>query len=223
MIQPEQASSPNTSTPAWQVVPGQRSASLKDILGAPSTEPAPKPPPGRTTSTPQLTMRQTVANGKNGSQTARPIIGPAKSDASQQRGHPDSKPTTTETEDSRPTPQSVRHQPYVEPALGLSMSEILAAQQLEKDVVREAATKRDLQDIQAEQEFEEWWQRESAKVQEAEQRHVAASSSATAGKSGKRHRSGGRRGKGIRAKGEQPTTSDAGAASSSSTKPKENG
>ena len=74
------------------------------------------------------------------------------------------------------------------------MSEIVAQQQFEKDVVKEAVAPRDLQDIQAEQEFEEWWNRESARVQEAEQKGAA-----TASKNPKKHRSrggrGGRRGK----------------------------
>jgi hypothetical protein len=74
------------------------------------------------------------------------------------------------------------------------MSEIVAQQQLEKDVVKEAVAPRDLQDIQTEQEFEEWWNRESARVQEAERQSAAAPS-----KKPKRHR--GRGGKSSRGKG----------------------
>ena len=79
------------------------------------------------------------------------------------------------------------------------MFEIVAQQQFEKDVVKEAIAKRDLQDIQAEQEFEEWWNQESARVQEAERR-----SSAPVAKGTKKHRSrGGRGGKSGKGKGEQ--------------------
>jgi hypothetical protein len=74
------------------------------------------------------------------------------------------------------------------------MSEIVTQQQLEKDVVKEAVAPRDLQDIQAEQEFEEWWNRESARVQEAERQSAAAAS-----KKPKRQR--GRGGKSSRGKG----------------------
>jgi hypothetical protein len=82
------------------------------------------------------------------------------------------------------------------------MSEIVAQQQLEKDVVKEAVAKRDLQDIQAEQEFEEWWTRESARVQEAEKRDAAAAS-----KSSKKHRGrGGRGGRSGKGKADQSST-----------------
>ena len=79
------------------------------------------------------------------------------------------------------------------------MSEIVAQQQLEKDVVKEAVAPRDLQDIQAEQEFEEWWNRESARVQEAEQRTSAGPSNKSAKKNRPR---GPRRGKGGKEKSE---------------------
>ncbi|KAL9069938.1 MAG: hypothetical protein Q9157_005993, partial [Trypethelium eluteriae] len=51
-----------------------------------------------------------------------------------------------------------------EPSLGLSMAEIVLQQQAEKDTIREASTaKRSLQEIQQEQEFQEWWDKESRK------------------------------------------------------------
>ncbi|WEW58164.1 hypothetical protein PRK78_003632 [Emydomyces testavorans] len=49
----------------------------------------------------------------------------------------------------------------------LSLAAILQQQQLEKDVIREAATARhNLHDIQVEQEFQEWWDAESKRVME---------------------------------------------------------
>ena len=53
-----------------------------------------------------------------------------------------------------------------EPSLGLSMAEIVLQQQAEKDIIHEVSVaKRSLQDIQQEQEFQEWWDKESRKVQ----------------------------------------------------------
>lgn len=71
------------------------------------------------------------------------------------------------------------------------MSEIVAHQLAEKDLIKEAAAKRDLQEIQAEQEFQLWWEAESARVQQAEQRAAASPA-----KAAKKPRSRGGRGRG---------------------------
>ncbi|KAF7591826.1 hypothetical protein BBP40_001097, partial [Aspergillus hancockii] len=48
----------------------------------------------------------------------------------------------------------------------LSLATILMQQQTEKDEIREAATaKHNLQDIQQEQEFQAWWDKESRRIQ----------------------------------------------------------
>lgn len=58
----------------------------------------------------------------------------------------------------------MNHQPRpVVPTAQLSMAAILSQQQEEKDTVarvREENAKRSLQDIQAEQEFQQWWEME---------------------------------------------------------------
>lgn len=79
------------------------------------------------------------------------------------------------TQPQPPVIQSVRHIPRPEPyqtsfhtpsANSLSLAAILMQQQTEKDEIHEAATaKYNLQDIQAEQEFQEWWDQESRRVQ----------------------------------------------------------
>ncbi|KAF7162340.1 hypothetical protein CNMCM5623_007685 [Aspergillus felis] len=71
--------------------------------------------------------------------------------------------------------KSIRHIPRPEPYQtsfhspspnSLSLAAILMQQQTEKDELREAATaKHNLQDIQLEQEFQEWWDKESRRVQ----------------------------------------------------------
>jgi inhibitor of Bruton tyrosine kinase len=200
------------TTPAWQSVGGQKPATLREIMSGPSQEAsASKQPTPRTSSTPQLTMRQTVANanGKSASQAQKAVIGPSGQGIVQQRSVSDSKQAVASSPEqscswqvpqhsnSKPIPQSIRHQPIAEPVLGLSMSEIVAQQQLEKEVVKEAVAPRDLQDIQAEQEFEEWWNRESARVQEAERKTTSGTSKP------KKHRHRGKGGKGKATKAEQ--------------------
>lgn len=107
-----------------------------------------------------------------------------------------------------PQIQSIRHTPV--PSRGLavdartSMAEILAQQQFEKTAVKEAVAKRSLQDIQQEQEFQEWWDNESKRVQDEE-----AQASAAAPRPGKggRGRGGNRRGGG---RGKATTAAESG-------------
>lgn len=206
--------SPLPKGSAWQSNSASQAPTIKEVLALQSLG-SQKPSGSRTSSTPQLTMRQTVANTKPSPQSQRPAIGPNGQGAHQQRNV--SEPTTltprspdparerqvSRPSNSKPIPQLIRHQPPVEQVLGLSMSEIVAQQQFEKDVVKEAVAPRDLQDIQAEQEFEEWWSRESARVQEAEKKNAAAAS-----KSSKKHRSrGGRGARGGKGKADQGSAS----------------
>ncbi|KAL5000393.1 hypothetical protein BDV10DRAFT_37879 [Aspergillus recurvatus] len=82
-------------------------------------------------------------------------------------------PPTSPT--GQPSIKSVRHIPRPEPYQtsfhadspgSTSLATILMQQQTEKDELREAATaKHNLQDIQAEQAFQEWWDKESRRVQ----------------------------------------------------------
>ena len=182
--------SPLTQAPAdspkpfsWQAVSAQKRTTLKDVMQSETSTPNGSPST-KTHSAPQMTMRQTVANPK----MAKQAIGPG---SSQPRTVSDSKQALPAAEphgrgrgkdpvraaqpnsNSNPIPQSIRHQPVVESDWGLSMSEIVAQQQIEKDIIKEAVAKRDLQEIQAEQEFQEWWNKESARVQAAEQEATA--------------------------------------------------
>ncbi|KIW62974.1 hypothetical protein PV04_09858 [Phialophora macrospora] len=105
--------------------------------------------------------------------------------------------TPPSSKPAAPQIQSIRHTPV--PTRGsavdarTSMAEILAQQQFEKTAVKEAVAKRSLQEIQQEQEFQEWWDNESKRVQEEE-----AQATAAAGRRGKggRGRGGPRRGGG---------------------------
>ena len=196
----------------WQTISAHKVPSLKDVIDTQKTGPPAKASPtARASSTPQLTMRQTVANPKP-TPTQKPVIGPGSSSPHQQRTisenkSPAARPSPAQRPqpaplasppqsslNSKPIPQSTRHQPLpVEPSLQLSMEDILAQQQREKEVIKEAVAKRDLQDIQAEQEFQEWWEKESRRVQEAETRGSGAPP-----KTSRRGRGGGKAGRGGR-------------------------
>ncbi|KAJ4295418.1 hypothetical protein N0V90_007430 [Kalmusia sp. IMI 367209] len=167
--------------PAPPTVSPWQATSHRKPSDSPIATPSPKP--SRATSTPQLTMRQTVANrgakpkqkeqekGRQASQST-----PAGTPASQKRPDPALERGMSVSTTPIPTPHSVRHIPLpshspTSPSQHLSMHEILSLQQAEKDYVREAAAKRSLQEIQQEQEFQQWWDQESRRVmQEEEQR-----------------------------------------------------
>ncbi|KAK1579852.1 BTB/POZ domain-containing protein [Colletotrichum navitas] len=60
-----------------------------------------------------------------------------------------------------------------EPILGLSLQDIIGQQKREQEIVKEAVAKRSMQEIQQEQEFQEWWDQETRRVQEEEARREA--------------------------------------------------
>ena len=82
-------------------------------------------------------------------------------------------PTAPSIKSPAPPPQiqSIRHTPLPHSSRSLvnartSMADILSQQQTEKTAVKEAVAPRSLQEIQEEQEFQEWWDSESRRVQE---------------------------------------------------------
>jgi inhibitor of Bruton tyrosine kinase len=125
------------------------------------------PQPSRTPSTPHLTMRQTIANN-----------GVASKQKTQQAGQGTSSMSGTQQKEQNrlslqsergmsadtspvPAPHSIRHIPLprhspTSPSQNLSITEILSLQQAEKDYVKDAASKRSLQEIQQEQQFQQW-------------------------------------------------------------------
>ncbi|WYZ35664.1 hypothetical protein EsH8_X_000311 [Colletotrichum jinshuiense] len=101
--------------------------------------------------------------------------------------------------------------PKAEPTLGLSMADIIGQQKREQEIVKEAVAKRSMQEIQQEQEFQEWWDQETRRVQEEEARRDAKDKakdgrSQKEGKRGRRGRGGGG-GKGKGSAQEQGTSS----------------
>ncbi|RMZ77228.1 hypothetical protein DV738_g4474, partial [Chaetothyriales sp. CBS 135597] len=117
-----------------------------------------------------MTMRQTVAGSRaseNGGQARVSPTKPATGVAST------SSPKVPVIQSIRHTPQASRRQ--LETEGQASMVEILSQQHLEKACLKEAAAKRSLQEIQQEQEFQEWWDKESARVQQEEAQAQSAS------------------------------------------------
>ena len=195
-------------TPAspWQIASRGPKVNLKDVFDtAGSTSAGSKADVVRTPS--PMTLRQTVSGKPSLAQ--RSVSGPPSFTplpASQQQSTPSkgipamshansaSSPKATDFQ----TIQSIRHTPApAEPTLQLSMADILAQQNREKEIIKEAAAKRSLQEIQEEQAFQEWWDLESKKAKEEEE---AAQRSAVAtsrrGKPGSRRLKSSRGGRG---------------------------
>ncbi|KXJ89863.1 hypothetical protein Micbo1qcDRAFT_196622 [Microdochium bolleyi] len=92
----------------------------------------------------------------------------------------------------------IKKAPKVDQELGLGLAEIIEQEQREQRSVREAVAKRSLQEIQQEQEFQQWWDQESQRMQEEEQARLASAKKASEGSArrgrGGKSRGGGRRG-----------------------------
>ncbi|KAF2804714.1 uncharacterized protein BDZ99DRAFT_150837 [Mytilinidion resinicola] len=144
-----------------------------DLSGSPAL--ATNPNTSRTNSTPQMTMRQTIAN--SGQAKGKSPIPPSQS---RSVSNPNNviPPPSSSSSTSNPIirPHSIRHNPLPATALSaaspsqfLALQDVLSQQQAEKDAIREAAAKRSLQEIQQEQEFQEWWEQESKRVMQEEE------------------------------------------------------
>ncbi|KAF1956906.1 hypothetical protein CC80DRAFT_411805 [Byssothecium circinans] len=225
---------PPTVSP-WQAVPH----------GKPSAGPAatPSPQPSHTISTPQLTMRQTIANRGATSKKKDPEGSPqapraasGSGSSTQNRPPSSSERGMSVSTTPIPTPHSVRHIPIpshspTSPSQHLSMEEILSLQEAEKASIRDAAAKRSLQEIQQEQEFQEWWDQESKRVMQEEEQRIRADERAAKASRGRGKNRGGRskgkgkdkkdgedadRGKGSRDVSQTPMGKEASASSSTS-------
>ena len=189
-----------------------RVPSLKDVFNK-DASPAPAQsakPAQRAASTPHLTMRQTVANPKPApSPQSKPVASPSTQHHQSPRpGMPVNRPPRSPPQQNNlefpSIAQSIRHSPApVEPSLQLSIADIVEQERLQKELLKEAVAKRDLGEIQAEQEFAEWWEKESRRVQGYEDEEVEKAKADTAAKGGakkaprrKPRGDGGGRGKG---------------------------
>ncbi|GKZ19544.1 hypothetical protein AbraIFM66951_011259 [Aspergillus brasiliensis] len=154
---------------------------------APVTEQAsPSVESAKSTPKPSMTLRQTVAGtpppGTKSKTTPAQAQGrstPSKAQTPSKSSLPGPSTAAPSTSNLSPNPQpsiqSIRHIPRPEPyqtsfhtpsSNSLSLATILMQQQTEKDELHEAATaKHNLEDIQLEQQFQEWWDKESRRVQ----------------------------------------------------------
>ena len=217
-------SSPKNPTSPWQVATTAPKVNLREVLNVEGNTPtAPKAVEVQTLS--PMTLRQTVS-GKP-LQTQRSASGPARPvspAALQQRSSfsesipssPQLVSASSQRMTSVPAMQSTRHiAASAEPSLQLSMADILAQQNREREIIKEAATKRSLQEIQEEQAFQEWWDLESKKAKEKEAAQKSAIVASRRGKAGTSRSKTSRRGRGEGGKGKE--RDDDGAVESSTT------
>ena len=198
----DQTQSRSSASP-WQVASTGPKISLKDILGAESTK-SPLSDGHSIPRTPSpLTMRQTVSGKAPAARKAasgfKSTFAPNQKRSASTPDVPKSSvhtpPMASRSSSVQQPIQSIRHNPLpAEPTLQLSMSDILYQQQTEKDIIKEAAAKRSLQEIQEEQAFQEWWDEESRKAREQEEQ--AARPAARGGRGGRGKVRGGSRGRG---------------------------
>ena len=162
----------------WRITLPVPKISLKDILGTENKNPPISKADVSTRCKSPLTLRQTVPGNLSNSQEETSIssstqhrasgIGPSNSKSSSLPYVEHTSNFSSGSRNFKPI-QSAHHQLFsAEPSLHLSMSDILEQQQTEKDIFREAVAKRNLQEIQEEQAFQEWWDAEIRKVRSEE-------------------------------------------------------
>ncbi|KAJ5329738.1 hypothetical protein N7452_010128 [Penicillium brevicompactum] len=202
----------------------------KPQTSSPSTSSKLDPLPGQNASSSgpkqaqrSMTMRQTVAGTPP--PKAKPVEVPTQAPRRSVSGHPQPSPHTKHStsgpsaapQSNQPTSpppaiQSIRHIPRPDP-IGMgspssgsySLSTILLQQQSEKEAIREAATaKHNMQEIQAEQEFQQWWDQESRRVQGLQDPEPSAASESRTGKAGRGEKTPGT-GSQRRQRGNKPT------------------
>jgi hypothetical protein len=212
IITPTSSSPAPTPSSPWQMV-GEKP---KPIARTASNNASAPQPILSGPKAPQMTMRQTIANsGPSGNDrsawTGQPMTSPRNTQPSQSTeatrptssksaSTPRKQPTMAPMDSpgfaisDRPVAiQSVRHVPKPERNMSVdqrNLIDILSEQEVQKQEIRDFGAKRSLMEIQQEQEFQEWWDKESARIMEEE---AAANAAKTKNKSG---RGGRRRGRG---------------------------
>ncbi|GAD96095.1 BTB domain and ankyrin repeat protein [Paecilomyces variotii No. 5] len=177
------------------------------------SETSPRAEAAKAAQRPSMTLRQTVAGTPPSKPGPSPEQGQGRSVSTPLPTPPKpAKPVQTTpgpaaspnlATPAKPAIHSIRHSPRPEPSHAsfhspssgqLSLASILLQQQTEKDELHEIATaKHNLEDIQLEQEFQEWWDKESKRVMEEE---AAAAARENRGKGGRARGSSNRRGRG---------------------------
>lgn len=179
---PQRTPSPMTMR---QTVAGKKSRNSSKPT-TPSGPPLTRPTSSHS-SNPQPTPKRSVSTPTD--------IGPASTPPT--KPSPALSPPRSVSTYDPPIIQSIRHHHSdasspkdPEPSIQLSMTDILSQQQTEKQLIRdivEGRNKRSLEEIQTEQAFQEWWDKERRKVQEEEE-EAAAGKGKGKGKRGGRAR-----------------------------------
>ncbi|OHW96023.1 BTB/POZ domain-containing protein [Colletotrichum incanum] len=159
------------SKPApWKVISSGPKTSLKDTMVKDSAKPA---SPLTANTKPLLSVESSARS------SPRRAASPDTRFPGQSRVS--SSPAVPSASSSQPTakPLVPHSKSYItpatkaEPILGLSLQDIIGQQKREQEIVKEAVAKRSMQEIQQEQEFQEWWDQETRRVQEEEARREA--------------------------------------------------
>jgi hypothetical protein len=209
-VAPATASPAQVPSSPWQMADAKSKSISRTVSGnTPSAQPILSGPQA-----PHMTMRQTVAKqctpvNEKSPWTGQVISSPPSTKipsaahtprpASSRAASTPKKPSDIMSGNSpgfavsdRPVAvQSVRHVPKPDKNMSTdqrNMIDILSEQEIQKQEIRDFGSKRSLQEIQQEQEFQEWWDKESARVREAE---AAAKNRAKVGKGGRRRGRGG--------------------------------
>lgn len=167
-----------SSKSPWRIPLTVPKTSLKVILDAGIKNPPMPKADVNTRSKSPLTLRQTVPGNLPNSQEETSILsstqyrhlgmGPSTSKTSSLPYVEQTSNLSSGSNNLKPIQSAHYQMSSAEPSLHLSMSDILEQQQTEKEVFREVVAKRNLQEIQEEQAFQEWWDAESRKVRSEE-------------------------------------------------------
>ncbi|KAK9773129.1 putative BTB/POZ domain-containing protein [Seiridium cardinale] len=191
----------------WQATPNIPKTSITNVLN-PDAKSSLAPPGSKplvvaeASSVPiprRAASPDTRFSGQNRSGSATPRGIPSRADSGSNPAKstpPQSSPAPPTRSDHKPlVPHSKSYiqkpQKQSESMTGLGLADIIGLQEREQQSVKEAVAKRNLEEIQQEQAFQEWWDAESRRIQDEESRRQNRDKS----KDEKKH-SGGRRGRG---------------------------
>ncbi|GKT94103.1 BTB/POZ domain-containing protein [Colletotrichum tofieldiae] len=191
----------------WKVISSGPKTSLKDTM---AKDPAKAASPSTANTKPLLSVESSARS------SPRRAASPDTRFPGQSRVS--SSPAVPSASSSQPTakPLVPHSKSYITPAtkaetiLGLSLQDIIGQQKREQEIVKEAVAKRSMQEIQQEQEFQEWWDQETRRVQEEEARREVKDK-AKEGKNQKDNKRGRRGRGGPKGKGAGPPGQEQGA------------
>ncbi|KAK3381667.1 hypothetical protein B0H63DRAFT_546298 [Podospora didyma] len=172
--------------PAWKVVPVEKRTPARNRLPLETNNPsAPLVKSLLAVKSPSVQIRTRTASPDtrfSGQRTASGPSIPGRSPASTSNTASGSSvhkatPISTPTE-TQPKPLGPHSKTYLtparkaEPLAGYTMEDIIVQQRREQELIKEAAAKRSLEEIQQEQAFQEWWDAESRRTQEEDARRT---------------------------------------------------